>query len=133
CSSDLPELAAYLDENLLPAQETPASQEATAEQQAGHDLSKAQYRIWFLQNYDPHTTAYHLPVIKQLRLDIDLDVLQQSLDMLTRRHASLRTVIKMVDGVPKQFVLREWQNVIQVSDYQQESSRAAMSARRFEE
>ncbi|NRQ55289.1 MULTISPECIES: non-ribosomal peptide synthetase [unclassified Brevibacillus] len=129
----IPELAAYLDENLLPAQETPASQEATTEQQAGHDLSKAQYRIWFLQNYDPHTTAYHLPVIKQLKLDIDLDVLQQSLDMLTRRHASLRTVIKMVDGVPKQFVLPEWQNVIQFSDYQQESSGAAMSARRLEE
>ncbi|MGV3137712.1 amino acid adenylation domain-containing protein [Brevibacillus agri] len=127
----IPELATYLDANVLPAQ--PARQEATAEPHDGHDLSKAQYRIWFLQNYDPQTTAYHLPVVKQLQLAIDLDVLQQSLDMLTRRHASLRTVVQTVAGVPKQFILPDWQNVIQFRDYSHEPSGAEMSARRLEE
>ncbi|ASJ53861.1 hypothetical protein BP422_10085 [Brevibacillus formosus] len=129
----IPELSAYLDQSLLPSQATPVKPSATTEQSNGHDLSKAQYRIWFLQNYDLQTTAYHLPVIKHVKMAVDLDVLQQALDVLTKRHASLRTVFKNVDGIPKQFVLPDWKNVIHYRDYQQEPLREELSAKRLDE
>ncbi|QQZ58513.1 hypothetical protein JI735_17015 [Paenibacillus sonchi] len=127
------ELAAYLEQSLPSRNEAPAKTAGSEAPNAGYDLSKAQYRIWFLQNYDPQTTAYHLPVVKQIREAVDLAVLQQGLDLLTRRHSSLRTVIKNMNGVPKQFVVPDKSHVIHFTDYAQEPHKKLLSSKRLEE
>lgn len=126
-------LAAYLEHSLPSRNEAPAKTAGSEAPNASYDLSKAQYRIWFLQNYDPQTTAYHLPVVKQIREAVDLEVLQQGLDILTRRHSSLRTVIKNMNGVPKQFVVPDKSHVIHFTDYSQEPHKKLLSSRRLEE
>lgn len=127
------ELAAYLEQSLPSRKEAPAKTASSEAPNAGYDLSKAQQRIWFLQNYDPQTTAYHLPVVKVIREAVDLAVLQQGLDILTRRHSSLRTVIRNVNGTAKQFIVPDRSHVIHFIDYSQEPDRKLLSSRRLDE
>ncbi|MCG8312765.1 MAG: amino acid adenylation domain-containing protein [Pseudomonadales bacterium] len=63
--------------------------------------SWAQRRQWLLQQLDPNSHAYHIPVVLQLtplvkqdkqshRLRLDVDALKRSAEQLLRRHDSLR-------------------------------------------
>ncbi|MEM7355659.1 MAG: condensation domain-containing protein, partial [Acidobacteriota bacterium] len=67
-------------------------------------LSFAQQRLWFLDRLEPGSHAYNLPLIVRLRGDLDVAVLQRSLDELIRRHEVLRTRFGLRDGQPVQIV-----------------------------
>ncbi|PSB59548.1 non-ribosomal peptide synthetase [Chamaesiphon polymorphus] len=54
-------------------------------------LSFAQQRLWFLQQLDPQSTAYHIPIALRLQGNLDVNALQQSLQAIVQRHESLRT------------------------------------------
>ncbi|HEU4325811.1 MAG TPA: amino acid adenylation domain-containing protein [Roseiflexaceae bacterium] len=67
-------------------------------------LSFAQQRIWFLDQLDPGSSAYNIPLA--LRLDGPLDpvALGRSLDTVVERHESLRTTFAQADGQPAPLV-----------------------------
>jgi amino acid adenylation domain-containing protein len=54
-------------------------------------LSFAQQRLWYLDQLQPGTTLYSIPVALQLTGPLDPAVLQQSLVAIVERHAVLRT------------------------------------------
>jgi hypothetical protein len=54
-------------------------------------LSFAQERLWFLEQLDPGSAAYHLPGAFRLRGALDPAVLERSLGEIVRRHDALRT------------------------------------------
>ena len=60
-------------------------------QEASLPLSGAQYRLWYLQQLDPASTAYHLPDLLQLQGTLDHAALQQALAWTVQEHESLRT------------------------------------------
>jgi len=68
-------------------------------------LSYSQQRLWFLDQFEPGSPVYNVPVALRLKGALDADALQHSLDTLTQRHSSLRTVFHAVDGIPHQVVL----------------------------
>jgi amino acid adenylation domain-containing protein len=70
-------------------------------------LSSSQSRIWFMENFNPEMTAYNLPLDYKISGNLDIDVLEKTLDYLIERHESLRTVFPEVDGVPVQRILPE--------------------------
>jgi amino acid adenylation domain-containing protein len=53
--------------------------------------SHAQSRLWFLQQLEPHLTAYHLPILWRLQGALDRAALEQALTALIERHPTLRT------------------------------------------
>ncbi|MEL8050442.1 amino acid adenylation domain-containing protein [Vreelandella neptunia] len=53
--------------------------------------SFAQQRLWFLNQLEPNSSAYHLPGMLRLKGALDEQALQQAFDDLARRHAVLRT------------------------------------------
>ncbi|MFC9249713.1 amino acid adenylation domain-containing protein, partial [Streptomyces sp. NPDC057136] len=68
-------------------------------------LSFAQQRMWFLDQLEPGSTEYNLPL--PIRLDGDLDVaaLGAALDAMVARHEVLRTrLVAGPDGVPHQVI-----------------------------
>ncbi|HEX2094914.1 MAG TPA: condensation domain-containing protein, partial [Longimicrobiaceae bacterium] len=67
-------------------------------------LSFAQQRLWFIQQLEPASPAYHMPYPLRLRGALDLHAVQRTLDELVRRHESLRTVFPATDGEPVQVV-----------------------------
>jgi amino acid adenylation domain-containing protein/non-ribosomal peptide synthase protein (TIGR01720 family) len=58
--------------------------------QADYPLSFAQQRLWFLQQFDPQSTNYHIPGALRLQGELDVAALQHSLQSIVQRHDSLR-------------------------------------------
>ncbi|MBV9109590.1 MAG: amino acid adenylation domain-containing protein, partial [Gemmatimonadetes bacterium] len=70
--------------------------------------SFAQERMWFLQQLDPHSPAYNVPVALRLRGAVDGDALRRAMAEVVRRHQVLRTVFRDDGaGTVEQVVLPE--------------------------
>ena len=67
-------------------------------------LSFAQERLWFLNQFEPESAFYNLPLALRLRGPLNLAALESTLNELIRRHEVLRTTFKPVNGKPEQFI-----------------------------
>jgi len=67
-------------------------------------LSFAQQRLWFLEQWQPKTSAYNLCVAYRLNGSLVVPALEQALTEIVRRHESLRTVFSDVKGEPVQII-----------------------------
>ncbi|MBJ8343024.1 AMP-binding protein, partial [Antrihabitans sp. YC3-6] len=65
-------------------------------------VSFAQRRMWFLNQFDPQSGAYNIPVALRLNGDIDTAVLTAALRDVLDRHESLRTVFPDSERGPGQ-------------------------------
>jgi thioesterase domain-containing protein len=63
-----------------------------------YPASLAQQRLWFLDQLGPKSAAYNVHLGLWLRGPLDISALQSSLQELTNRHASLRTVFRLERG-----------------------------------
>ncbi len=54
-------------------------------------LSFSQQRLWFLDQMQPGTSAYNIPLALRLTGNLDVDALEQSIGEIIRRHEVLRT------------------------------------------
>src|SRR6185369_969547 len=61
-------------------------------------LSFAQHRLWFIDQLDPGSPLYNLPVALGVEGPLDAGVLALCLGEIDRRHESLRTVFPVSDG-----------------------------------
>ena len=68
-------------------------------------LSFGQERLWFTQQLDPASAAYHLVYALRLRGSLDLDALTGAFVDIQQRHEVLRTRFDADDGVPMQRIL----------------------------
>ncbi|WP_081908917.1 non-ribosomal peptide synthetase, partial [Gordonia terrae] len=55
-------------------------------------LSYAQRRMWFLNQFDPESTAYVIPIVVRLRGDLDVPAMRAAILDVVDRHEVLRTV-----------------------------------------
>ena len=62
-------------------------------------LSFAQERLWFLQQLEPRSAAYNMPLGLELTGALRIDVLSAALTEVLRRHESLRTTFVPIAGV----------------------------------
>ena len=68
-------------------------------------LSLAQRRMWFLNRFEPASTAYNIPAAIRLKGELDVPALQAAISDIVARHEVLRTVYPEVDGVGYQQIL----------------------------
>ena len=71
-----------------------------------YPLSKAQERMWFLHNLTEGIAIYNNPVALRISavFPLNIDILVQSLGILTQRHEILRTTFDVMNGNPVQHV-----------------------------
>jgi amino acid adenylation domain-containing protein len=69
-------------------------------------LSYAQQRLWFLDQFEPNSPFYNIPIALRLVGNLNQAALEQSLQEIIHRHEALRTNFITVDGKPIQ-VIRE--------------------------
>jgi amino acid adenylation domain-containing protein len=62
--------------------------------------SYAQDGLWFLDQLEPGSAAYNVPVALRLHGPLEIEALEQSLSDIVRRHEVLRTSFAAVDGHP---------------------------------
>ena len=68
-------------------------------------LSAGQRRLWFLQELDPHSAAYHVPVAVRFDGAVDPNHLKAAAQRLSDRHEILRTRFPKHQGDPIQQIL----------------------------
>jgi amino acid adenylation domain-containing protein len=82
--------------------------EMTAPESAGDlfvfPMSFAQQRLWILEELEPGSPAYNVPVARRLLGRLDLRALSAALARLITRHEILRTTFGTQDGMPVQVV-----------------------------
>src|SRR5689334_5760837 len=69
--------------------------------------SFAQQRLWFLDQLEPQTTAYNVPLVARFEGLLDVGALEQSLKEIVRRHEVLRTTFALEAGEPVQVIATE--------------------------
>ncbi|MFI1016456.1 amino acid adenylation domain-containing protein [Streptomyces sp. NPDC020965] len=82
----------------------------------GLPLSSGQRRLWFLDQLNPHSPEYVLPVAIPLRGRAELPALRAALTDLAARHEILRTHYTRHDGEPRQIVSPVGGGVLEVAD-----------------
>ena len=65
-------------------------------------LSFNQQRLWFIQQMEPASSAYNMPVALRIRGALDANALEQAFRQLIERHAVLRTRFISIDDTPYQ-------------------------------
>ncbi|MCA2910642.1 MAG: amino acid adenylation domain-containing protein, partial [Microcystis sp. M034S1] len=74
-------------------------------------LSYAQQRLWFLDQLEPNSPFYNISLALHLAGNLQVDVLEKSLQEIIQRHESLRTNFATIEGNPVQIIKPEsnWQ------------------------
>ena len=67
-------------------------------------LSFAQQRLWFIEQLDPSSSAYVVPLAFRSKGYLDAGALERAVGEIIRRHEILRTTFKVVDGQPGQII-----------------------------
>jgi amino acid adenylation domain-containing protein len=73
-------------------------EQAAAEESAS--MSFAQQRLWFIDQLDPGSPAYNMPLTLRLRGALDVGALERSLVAIVERHEVLRSAFPVSDGKP---------------------------------
>jgi amino acid adenylation domain-containing protein len=86
-------------------------------------LSFAQERLWFLEQLEPGRAVYNICRASRLTGQLNLSVLEASLNEIVRRHEVLRSAIRVADGRPAQVVQPRFELKISVTDLQRMADR----------
>ncbi len=97
-------LAARIDAGLRgdPRLEAPPLLCSVRDPERGEPLSFAQRRLWFLDQMQPGSPFYNIPIALSLRGPLNRTAFAASLDEIVRRHESLRTTFAEVGSDPVQ-------------------------------
>ena len=69
-----------------------------------YKLSFAQQRLWFLNNFEPESPEYNIPQAFRIEGDLDPEVMQRALREVVRRHETLRTTFRSIEGEGAQVI-----------------------------
>ncbi|BAY29619.1 amino acid adenylation domain-containing protein [Nostoc carneum NIES-2107] len=87
------------------AQNTQQLQQIPQANRESIPLSFAQQRVWFLEQLEPNNSAYIITDAQRLQGQLNIEILQQSLDAIVAQHEALRTTfIPGDDGSPIQVI-----------------------------
>jgi amino acid adenylation domain-containing protein len=67
-------------------------------------LSFAQQRLWFISQLQQDSAAYNMTGGVRMEGPLSVATLERAFDEIVRRHESLRTVIRQIDGEPVQVI-----------------------------
>jgi amino acid adenylation domain-containing protein len=97
-------LAARIAREVRGGSAPPAPPLVRAAREAPAPLSFAQQRLWFLDQLEPGSAVYNVPLTVRLRGDLDIPALAAALSEVVRRHEALRTTFHPGPDEPLQIV-----------------------------
>ncbi|MBW5421895.1 amino acid adenylation domain-containing protein, partial [Streptomyces sp. BG9H] len=118
-------LAPHLDTGTSTHHSAPLTR--AAERPERLPLSFAQQRLWFLHQLEGPSATYNMPFVLRLSGDLDVSVLEASINDLLARHESLRTTFPEIGGKPYQDILEPEQARITLTPQQTSTLTAALT------
>ena len=97
-AANLAELAQIIDQRLQQEQGVALPPFSRISRDEPLPLSFAQQRLWFIEQLEPGTPMYNIPSTFRVKGDLKLNVLEQALTEIVRRHEVLRTAFLEEDG-----------------------------------
>jgi len=94
-----------------------------AEKKDCYDSSSVQKRLYLLQQLEPDSIAYNIPLVISLAEEFDIKKLEETFIRLINRHKSLRTSFPILDNQPVQRVHNEIEFAIERCINHQEGTR----------
>ena len=93
-----PEIVSYLVSNKIFSKED--FQKKTIFKSHGNEalMSFAQERLWFIEQYEQGSNAYHIPLVIDLDADTDIEGIKYALQQIVSRHEVLRTTIEHAEN-----------------------------------
>lgn len=82
-------------------------------------LSFAQQRLWFLDQMEHDSSQYNLAGAVRLEGSLDIAAFERSFNEIVRRHETLRTTIKTVDGQAIQEIAPSLKLAFPILDWRQ--------------
>ncbi len=79
-------------------------------------LSFVQQQLWLLDQLDPGTAAYNMPVALRIKGKIDTDKFSQAFNLIIQRHETLRSNFRTINGEPQVFIQSERELILKVID-----------------
>ncbi|AKT41191.1 non-ribosomal peptide synthetase [Chondromyces crocatus] len=92
-NEDLSNLLSVTDAGAEPQEDSPAEGDVFV-----FPASFAQRRLWLMDQLEPGTPAYNIPIAVRLVGALNVDALRAAIDTIVTRHEALRTVFAMMDG-----------------------------------
>ncbi len=87
--------------------------------------SFSQQQLWVLDQLDPGSAYYNLPIAYRLEGVLDLPALQASLEEIVQRHEALRTIFESQDGKLEQLIVASLKLEFPVVDLVDQADREA--------
>ena len=103
-SPTIKELAPHVQAAIVGVNSIEAPPLARVDRDQALPLSFAQERLWFLDQFQPESSAYHVSSTLRLSGPLSLDALEQALTELVSRHESLRSAFSTMAGRPRQVI-----------------------------
>src|SRR5579871_592045 len=75
-----------------------------AKEQKARPVSFSQRRLWFLDQIAPGSTSYNMYFVAPFAAELDLDLMERTLQAVIQRHEVLRTTFSSQDGEPVQVI-----------------------------
>ena len=89
---------------------------APATRERALPLSFAQRRMWFLNQLEPESAYYNVPLAMRLTGRLNTDALEKAINEVVRRHEVFRTTFETRDGEPVQVINEGVHLVLTVED-----------------
>ena len=70
----------------------------------GYPLTYPQKSIWYIEKLYPHTSIANISATLKIQNDLDLSIMEQSVNLLLKRNDALRICISEKNGEPYQYV-----------------------------
>ena len=67
-------------------------------------LALSQQRLWFVEQFEPGNTLYHIPLAMRLHGSLNVAALEEAFRVLIARHETLRTAFVVIDDEPCQVI-----------------------------
>ncbi|NEO76293.1 non-ribosomal peptide synthetase [Moorena sp. SIO4G3] len=101
--------------------------------QTSFPLSFPQQRLWFLVQLEPNSPFYNMFEAVTLEGQLNVTVLERSLNEIIRRHEVLRTTFTTVNGVPRQVIAPKLTLKLSVIDLQNVTEQSAIVEQKVRE
>ncbi len=112
------EIIAFLQDTHLSGNSSPSQIQPVPRNQ-NLPLSFSQQRLWFLDQLEPNSPLYNILRALRLHGDLNIQVLQQTLDAVVAHHEVLRTKYVSENGEPRQVISTPQSVELPIIDLQQ--------------